>query len=629
MCGFAGFLDTRGRLDPGDYRPIVQRMADTLTHRGPDDAGAWTDPAAGIAFGFRRLSILDLSQEGHQPMVSRSGRYVIVFNGEIYNHAEIRAEIESSGQMAWRGHSDTEILLEAIDRFGFERSLDRLNGMFAIAVWDREQKILNLARDRLGEKPLYYGGFDGMFLIGSELKSMRVHPSWTGALDRRALALYMRHAYIPSPFSAYEGVRKLPPGCWLRLSADANAGKPRAYWSAAERAANVPPFDGSRDEARDELGRLLAESVSTRMIADVPVGSFLSGGIDSSIVTAAMQAAGKGPVKTFTIGFPDQAHDESRHAEIVARHIGSDHTTMQVSEAACQETLPDLQSTYDEPFADASQIPTMVLSRLARDHVTVALSGDGGDELFLGYSRYIRVPHQWHRVERLPSALRLAARQLSRASAGRDGSTFRRLRKIGERWSPESPERLYRNAVSWWQDGDDIVPGIVPHETLFESPDIVAAIEPLAERFALIDAVTYLPDDLLVKVDRASMATGLEVRAPLLDHRIAEFAWSLPEEMKIRNGQGKSLLRELLYSHVPRELVDRPKQGFEAPVGRWMREGLRDWAECLLSRDTLVKHGLLNTAMVRNRWSEHANGQRNWTYPLWTVLMLQAWLEAG
>jgi asparagine synthase (glutamine-hydrolysing) len=628
MCGFAGFLDARGRLDPNDYRSIVQRMADTLVHRGPDDAGAWTDPAAGIAFGFRRLSILDLSQEGHQPMTSRSGRYVIVFNGEIYNHAEIRAKIESSGQVAWRGHSDTEVLLEAIDRFGFERTLDDLNGMFAIAVWDREQKILNLARDRLGEKPLYYGSLDGMFLFGSELKSLRVHPSWTGKFDRHALALYMRHAYIPSPFSAYDGVRKLPPGCWLRVSADEKVGEPRAYWSAVERATNVSPFDGSREDARDELGRLLAESVGMRMVADVPVGSFLSGGIDSSIVTAAMQAAGNGRVKTFTIGFPDHAHDESRHAEIVARHIGSDHTTMQVSEAACQETLPDLQSTYDEPFADSSQIPTMVLSRLTRGHVTVALSGDGGDELFLGYSRYVRVPHQWQRVKRLPSPVRLAARHLSRASAGRGGSTFRRLRKMAERWSPESPERLYRNAVSWWQDGDNIMPGIVPHETLFESPDTVAAIEPLAKRFALIDAVTYLPDDLLVKVDRASMATGLEVRAPLLDHRIAEFAWSLPEEMKIRNGQGKSLLRELLYSHVPRELVDRPKQGFEAPVGRWMREGLRDWAESLLSREALIKHGLLNVAVVRKRWAEHANGRRNWTYPLWTVLMLHAWLEA-
>jgi asparagine synthase (glutamine-hydrolysing) len=622
MCGIAGFLDPDHRIEAQRYDAIAGAMADALAHRGPDGRGVWSDPAAGIALGFRRLAILDLSRAGDQPMRSADGRVVLLFNGEIYNHRELRRALDQEAPIAWRGHSDTEVLAEAIARWGMARALNRANGMFAIAAWEVAERRLHLARDRLGEKPIYYGRLGGTLVFASELKAMRAHPHWTGALDLGALALFLSHAYVPAPWSAFAGIRKLRPGHIATLPWGARALDVEAYWSASERAeeAAARPFRGNAAEAAEALQALIDDAVAIRLEADVPLGAFLSGGIDSSTVVASMRRAARVAVRSFCMGFPDGV-DESAHAAAVAAHLGTEHTPLSIDEHDLVAALPDLARIYDEPFADPSQIPTLALCRRTRAHVTVALSGDGGDELFGGYDRYARAAQRWRRLARRPLALRRAARSAAAALAGRDWTPLRRLRRGLENAAHETPESLYCDFVTTWRQGDRITEA-VPAPTLFDAPLGGDAL-PLEQRFMLRDAMTYLPDDLLVKMDRASMSCGLEVRAPLLDHRIAELAWSLPPELT----QGKVLLRRLLEARVPKALIDRPKQGFEPPLARWLREGLRPWADALLDPVRLRRNGLVAPALVEKRWRAHCEGRRNWSRMLWPVLMLEAWRE--
>jgi asparagine synthase (glutamine-hydrolysing) len=623
MCGIIAFLDVGRALAPARYDAIAGAMADRLAHRGPDDRGVWTDPHAGIGLGFRRLAVLDPSPAGHQPMHSADGSLVMVFNGEIYNYRALRAALEAEGAGPWRGHGDSEVLLEAIARWGLAAALERANGMFAIAVWDKRARRLLLARDRFGEKPLYYGRIGKTLLVASELKALEPHPAWTGATDRGALELFLNHGYIPAPWTAFAGMRKLAPGCRLAIGPD-GGGEPVPYWSATAHAAAAAasPFTRDAGAAGEALQALIDDAVALRMEADVRLGAFLSGGIDSATVAAAMQRAGRGQVKSFTVGFPDVGHDESREAEAVARHLGTDHTTLRVSDAECRDALPHLAAVYDEPFADPSQIPTLVLCRLTRGHVTVSLSGDGGDEFFGGYDRYGAAARAWRRLERWPRAVRHGARATVGLRAGHELRPLRRLRRIAGRIAHDSPESLYRDYVSRWHAGDRLVYGRARYETLLDAP-LEAGPPSLEQRFMLRDATTYLPDDLLVKIDRASMAFGLEVRAPLLDHRIAAFAWSLPPPL----ADGKRLLRAMLYRRVPQALVDRPKRGFDPPIARWLREGLREWADGLLDRPRLEQHGIVNPALVAARWRAHRSGQRNWAQALWPVLMLEAWLD--
>ena len=645
MCGIAGLLDPRGRTAPACLATLARAMAERLRHRGPDDDGGWADAQAGLAFAFRRLAIIDVSPTGAQPMVSADGRIVLMQNGEIYNYQAIRAALEAAGPIAWRGHSDTEVLVEAVARWGFAATLVQLNGMFAIAAWDRDARILHLARDRMGEKPLYYGRVGGTVGFASELKAFKAHPAWAGEIDRGTLALYLRHGAVPAPASIYRDIAKLAPGHRVEIAADGRVGAPVPYWDARDEAeaAAAAPFTGDDGAATDALERLIDDAVRLRLVADVPLGVFLSGGIDSTAVTAAMCASGAGPVESFSIGFEDPRYDESGHAAAVARHLGTTHTELSVTDRACRDILPRLATVYDEPFADASQIPTLVLSELTRRHVTVALSGDGGDELFGGYPRYADAAAEWRRTAAVPGPLRAAYGWLAHAlpaatlnaAFGWTGALARRRRRMrpGDRvrrrlgrYGHERPERLYRDYMSLWREEDGLAPDLIAPTSAYEAPAV--ALATLEQRFMYLDAVSYLPDDLLVKVDRASMAASLETRAPLLDHRIVEFSWSLPPPLRRRGPVTKWLLREAVYRRVPRALVDRPKQGFEPPVGDWLRGPLADWAEDLLDARRLREQGLLSVEPVRRRWREHRAGERNWTYPLWCVLMLQAWLVA-
>ena len=619
MCGIAGFFDPDHRIDPSHYERIARAMAARLTHRGPDDEGAWCDAEAGIALGFRRLSILDLSPAGNQPMRSADGRYVLLFNGEIYNHHDLRHELS---QTRWRGHGDTEALCEGIARWGFAETLPRANGMFAIAAWDRRERCLHLARDRFGEKPLYGGWIGGVFLFASELKAMAAHPAWTGAIDRPAIGAFLRYSFVPAPSSAFAHVRKLLPGHCAEISAARRGLDGAPYWSAPERAAAAAasPFTGSFDEAAARYQTLLDDAVALRMEADVALGAFLSGGIDSSSVVAAMQKARPG-VKSFCVGFPG-GFDESPHAAAVARHLSLDHATLPVTERDCLDILPQVTSAYDEPFADASAIPTLILCRMTRRHVTVALSGDGGDELFDGYERYARAAREWRSLERRPSAARGAARGAARALAGIELRPLRRMRRILGNAAHTSPESLYRDHLAAWRAEDGLAPSLGAAASLMDAP-LARGPPSLEQQFMLRDAMTYLPDDLLVKVDRASMAWGLEVRAPFLDHRLAEFAWSLPPEF-VRE---KRLPRAALYARVPRALVDRPKRGFEPPLARWLAEGLRPWADDRLGAARLKAHGFVEPRIVAARWSAHRSGRRNWAHALWPVIVLEDWLD--
>jgi asparagine synthase (glutamine-hydrolysing) len=639
MCGIAGVLTSAA----GSREPLERdatAMADSLAHRGPDDHGLWSDPDAGIALTHRRLSIVDLSPAGHQPMTSADGRYVITYNGEIYNFQDLRPELEARG-IRFRGHSDTEVMLEAFAAYGIAPTVKRLIGMFTIGVWDRRDRTLTLVRDRLGIKPLYWAKFGGLFLFGSELKALRAHPDWTPRIDRGAVAAFMRHNYVPAPHSIYQGVSKLEPGCILTLPW---GGAPRIerFWDAREiaRAGLTDPLQISDRELIDQLESLLKDAVRRRMVADVPVGGFLSGGIDSSTVVALMQAADAGPVRTYSIGFDIAGYDEAPHAAAVARHLRTEHTELTVTTKEAFDVIPRLPDYYDEPFADSSQIPTYLVSAMTRQHVTVALSGDGGDELFGGYNRYQLAQRFWRNLSLLPGPIRHGLAHALRAlPADRWSSLFKllpaglrpaqpgdKLHKLASVLALDDIGAVYRRLVTHWEPAT-LMPGVEePKGTLWDET-LGKDFRGLLERMQFLDLVTYLPDDILTKVDRASMAVALEARVPLIDHRVVEFAWRIPRQSLVRDGISKWPLRQVLYRHVPPELVERPKMGFGIPLGEWLRGPLRDWAETLLAEKRLREAGLFDTACVRRHWAEHLSGQRNWQYPLWDVLMFEAWRE--
>ena len=646
MCGIAGLWDFAAATPEGELRRLTTAMADSLHHRGPDDGGVWLDEAAGVGLGQRRLSIVDLSPAGHQPMVSACGRFVIVYNGEVYSHEEMRPELIARG-IGFRGHSDTEVILEAIAAWGVERTVARLIGMFAIALWDRQERTLTLIRDRLGIKPVYWRLEGGRLLFGSELKALRAEPSWRPEVDQEAVASYLRHNYVPAPRTIYQGVRKLEPGRILTLRAGAEPVESQ-YWDARAvgRAGLAAPFALSDLELTDQLEALLKDAVGRRMIADVPLGAFLSGGIDSSLVVALMQAQSAGRVRSFSIGFEEAGYDEAPHAKAVAAHLGTEHTELYVSSAHALETIPRLAEWYDEPFADSSQIPTFLVSEMTRRHVTVALSGDGGDELFAGYNRYFLGAELWRKLGWIPGGLRRGAAGLIGAVpvAGWDRLAAllpRRLalpqagdkaRKFADILGLADAGAVYRRLVSQWEHPELLLPGVAePRGPLWDEA-LAREFPDLVTRMQLLDVLTYRPDDILTKVDRASMAVALEARVPILDHRVVEFAAHLPLSARIRDGQGKWLLRRVLDRYVPRALIERPKMGFGIPIDSWLRGPLRDWSESLLDPAGLAEAGL-DPAPIRQVWQEHLSGARNWQYRIWTILMLQAWrkrwLEGG
>ncbi len=652
MCGLTGFWQ-RDAMDAAGARELVLRMAAGIAHRGPDDQGAWVDAAAGLALGHRRLSIVELSSAGHQPMTSASGRHVIVFNGEIYNYRELRVRLErEAGQaLTWRGHSDTEVLLAAIEAWGVTATLQCAAGMFALALWDRQNRSLTLARDRVGEKPLYYGwqgdGMQRALLFGSELKALRAHHAFAGGVDRQALTLFMRLGYVPAPWTIHPGIRKLPPGALAVLRAPDAEPEIHRYWSADEvmlRGYRTPLRLGP-DEAVDRLDALLRSAVGQQMVADVPLGAFLSGGIDSSTVVALMQAQSTRPVRTFSIGFHEPGFNEAEHAKAVAAHLRTDHTELYVTPEQALQVVPRLPSMYDEPFADSSQIPTHLVSQLARQHVSVALSGDAGDELFCGYSRYLLAQRLWGKISALPMPIRRAAAALITAGSepswdriagglGRVLPLSERFSRLGEKLHKgaramlgRSSDALYLDLVSQWPDPEALVLGAHEPCTVLTGAD--TPLRELADvpRMMAFDLLTYLPDDILVKVDRAAMAVSLETRVPLLDHRVVEFAWQLPMQYKLRDGVSKWALRQVLYRYVPRTLMERPKMGFGVPIDSWLRGPLRDWAEALLDPQRLHADGLLAVEPIRRAWEAHRDGTANRQYPLWNVLMFQAWLQ--
>ena len=646
MCGITGFLDSSHSLGDEDLTAMVMRMADTLQHRGPDDHGAWVEEARGIALGFRRLSIVDLSPTGHQPMLSADSRYVIVFNGEVYNHGELRAELTDRGH-TFRGTSDTEIMLTAIMEWGLEAAIQRFNGQFAIALWDRQTQHLSLVRDRLGVKPLYYGCMGNVLLFGSELKALRAHPAFVPEIDRQALTLYLRHNYIPAPYSIYHNIFKLPPGSILTLAGGGQSAmpEPRPYWSATQAATEgvSQPLQGDDLELIDRLDASLRTSVRERMIADVPLGAFLSGGVDSSTIVALMQTQSQNPVKTFTIGFHEAHYDEAGYAHAIAAHLGTDHTELYVTPEEARGVIPRLPQLYDEPFSDSSQIPTFLVSELARGHVTVSLSGDGGDELFGGYQRYFLAPRLWRAVGWIPRPMRnllsnswafLSGEHRPEAQTnpapGRAWPNWLdRATKLAEILGSESFDAFYLRLISHWKKPDRVVQRAQEPLTLANQPEAWPPLREMTQRMMYLDLVTYLPDDILVKLDRASMGVSLEGRVPFVDdHRVVEFAWKLPQRMKIRNGQGKWILRQVLYRYVPKELVERPKKGFSVPIDAWLRGPLREWAGSLLDPARLRREGFFDPGPIQKKWEQHLSGRRNWRYDLWDVLMFQAWLQS-
>ncbi len=641
MCGIAGFLSPGRSAD----ETIARAMADRIVHRGPDLGATWSDAEAGLALAHRRLSILELSEAGNQPMLSADGRYVLIFNGEIYNHHALRADLEAAGQrVAWRGQSDTEALLESLAFWGVEEGIKRANGMFALALWDRRDGALWLIRDRLGEKPLYYGTSRGSLMFGSELKALAAHPDWEGSLDRNAVALFLRFGYVPEPYSIFDGICKLAPGHMLRITADdlTNLPASQPYWSLD---AHVSGDRSSVSEADlvDMLEQRLKTSVRSRMEADVGLGAFLSGGIDSSLIVALMQSQTTRPVDTFTIGFDVPGFNEAVMAKEVAEHLGTRHNELYVTPRDTLDVVPDLPHVWDEPFADSSQIPTLILSKLTRQSVTVALSGDGGDEFFGGYNRYGQGYATYRKLSALPGPVRSVAAALMRhvpahaidrmiarlPGAKAFPAVGDRIQKLGRVLDAPDVAAFYAILVSQHHGNKPLVLGAQPPQVLADNHAAWPKLDDPREVMMYVDAKTYLPGDIMSKVDRATMAYSLESRAPFLDHDIVEFAWSLPMSVKIKNGKTKWALREVLSRYLPRSLFERPKMGFGIPIEYWLSGPLRDWAGDLLADDRIRRQGLLDPEQVAHMWHQQCTGHGRWHHQLWTILMLQAWLDTG
>jgi asparagine synthase (glutamine-hydrolysing) len=638
MCGFAGFV---GYSDfcTDKVESVASNMGDAIFHRGPDDFGNWRDDNAELMLIHRRLSILDLSVAGHQPMISSSGRFIIAFNGEIYNHLDLRDKVKNKN---FKGHSDTEILLSLIETYGVVKALKQIVGMFAFVLWDRDEKNLYLVRDRIGEKPLYYGWQNNVFLFGSELKALKAHPTFYGEIDRSSIVMQLRNNCIPAPYSIYKGIKKLLPGTFLMLSMGANGftekelPKPQRYWSFAAVAENGVKNRIIKSESATihELDHLLSQSVRDQMIADVPLGAFLSGGVDSSVVVALMQKQSPVPIKTFSIGFNERGYDEAIYAKKVASYLGTDHMELYVTAQQAMDVIHRLPRLYDEPFSDSSQIPTFLVAEMTRQHVKVALSGDGGDELFGGYNRYFKTHQWWGKINAIPKPIRrmiskglLATppRLWDKMGYAAPGLSSDVVAKLAGVLSVEDESSLYEHFTTHWDDPASVVIGGRERFTNISDPSI--ELGNTVEQMMILDGLTYLPDDILTKVDRAAMGVSLETRIPLLDHRVVEFSWKLPLNMKIRHGQGKWVLRQLLYQYVPKELIERPKMGFGVPIDSWLRGPLKDWAESLLDESRLRREGYFYPQPIRRKWEEHLTGRRNWQSHLWGVLMFQAWLE--
>jgi len=656
MCGITGIF---GNLGKNEFDSSIYKMSSVLTHRGPDDSGIWVDADNGIAFGHQRLSILDLTSAGHQPMASPCGRFNVVFNGEIYNHLKLRAMLEIGNNTIWQGHSDTETLVTAFSQWGIEKTLSQLVGMFAIAVWDSKEKKLILIRDRFGEKPLYYGWNNNVFLFGSELKALRKYKEFNNQIDRGVLSLYMQYMCVPNPYSIFENVYKLEPGCILKIDITTLNQPPKeapfapfksqglsiVQWYALSDVAKNGQKNLIKDEneAVELLEKTLTESVQSQLITDVPLGAFLSGGIDSSLIVSLMQKVSARPVKTFTIGFEESAFNEAIYAKDVARHLGTDHHELYVTAHDAYEVIPKLPDLYDEPFADSSQIPTYLVSKLARRNVTVSLSGDAGDELFGGYNRYMWGSRIWNKVKWIPPGFRGvlggAIQKVPVSSWDRVGLSLPNKYKVSSMGDKayrmahrlkmvKSLDDMYHSLVTEGYKEDSLVinDGLVL-KTKLDSHNIVSSIEESEQRMMLWDSLTYLPDDILTKVDRAAMGVSLETRVPFLDHRVVDLAWRLPLEIKIKNGEGKWLVRQVLYKYVPRELIERPKAGFAVPVGQWIRGPLREWASELLNEEKIQREGYFNSKLVKELWEQHLSGRHDWTPRLWAILMFQSWLE--
>ncbi|CCO23249.1 asparagine synthase (glutamine-hydrolyzing) [Maridesulfovibrio hydrothermalis] len=647
MCAIAGLIDFSHSTGTGQLERIARKMGEAQNHRGPDGHGQWSDPESGIALDHRRLAIIDLTDEGVQPMHSCSRRYVTVFNGEIYNYRELRAKLEQAeGFRGWRGHSDTEVMLEAFEQWGFEKAVKSFNGMFSIALWDRENRQLFLARDRMGEKPLYYSNQGDTFLFGSELKALMAHESFVKNIDRHSLASYLRYHYVPAPRTIFKDVHCLMPGTWIIIQPDGSISEPQQYWSLLDcaRDAENKIFTAPDENIIETLEDLLLKVIEREMISDVPLGAFLSGGIDSSLIVALMQQCALSPVKTFTIGFDDEAYNEADDAKAVARHIGTEHTELYVSPKDALDIIPQIPHIWDQPFSDASQIPTHLVSRMTREHVTVALSGDGGDELFAGYNRHIKGASLWHKLKNVPIPLRIiGARSIANISPASWDRVFKmyepllptglqmrlpgqKLHKLADVMAAESAAEYYKAITSNWQNPEDAVPDR-EFNSPFQNTDMQPSQNNLTAWMQYMDAATYLPDDILTKVDRAAMAVSLETRAPFLDHEVVEFSQRLPMHLRIQNGHGKHALRQILYKHVPRELIERPKMGFGIPIDSWLRGPLREWAEGLISPNRLELDGFFNIGEIRRIWNEHLSGKKDNQYRIWNILVFQSWLD--
>lgn len=655
MCGFVGFLSKPGTFNSDSTNHILHCMANSVVHRGPDSAGYWLDPAAGIALGHRRLAVVDLSPNGSQPMVSSTGRYIIGLNGEIYNHQELRRSLKIRNErelsslaakpaITWRGQSDTETLLMAIEAWGLEGALEKVNGMFAFGLWDRELKTLTLCRDRFGEKPLYYGwqgrGSKATFMFASDLAAFKRHPEFLADIDRDSLSRYMCHNCIGEDNSIYKDIKKLAPGHLLSVSLAHR--EPRVWpWYSTVNMINksvLEPFQGTAEEAADDLHKLLLEVVGEQMVSDVPLGAFLSGGVDSSLIVALMQSQSQTSISTYSIGFHEPGYDEAAHAQRVAKHLNTNHNEVYVTSQDALNVIPDLPKIYTEPFADSSQIPTYLVSKLARQDVTVSLSGDAGDELFCGYNRYQFTDKLWRKLKHVPLPIRDAGVTIATAMPSMllDGigsaigvpRLSEKLVKARSVICAQSIDELYLGLVSHWSSPDNAVLGVAEAQEISSlATNSLEALDPV-QRMMAYDFIGYLPNDILVKVDRAAMSLGLETRVPFLDRRIVEFAWSLPLNYKLKGGVTKWPLREVLYRYVPPNLIERPKMGFGLPIGNWLRTSLRGWAEDLLDEQRLRSDGYFNPAMIRKKWSEHLSGQSNWQYHLWDVLVFQSWLES-